>query len=46
MAELSVFYKVAVGVIEIAGSHHESLPSGDQDKITVNRASLRLGGRF
>lgn len=46
MGQASVEYKVSVGVLQLAASHHESLPEGSDAKIVVNRASLRLGGRF
>ena len=46
LGEASAFYKVSVGELTIAGSHHESIPEGSESKIVVNRASVRLGGRF
>lgn len=46
LGQASVHYKISVGVLELAGSHHESLPEGSDSKVVVNRASFRLGGRF
>lgn len=46
LGEASVFYRVAVGEISLGASHHESLRERSDEKIVVNRASFRLGGRF
>jgi len=46
LGEASVFYRISVGELSLAGSHHESLPEGSDPKVSVNRASVRLGGRF
>ena len=46
LGEARVFYQVSAGIVELAASHHESLPEGGDPKIVVDRASLRLGGRF
>ena len=45
----SAFYRISVGTIEIAGTHHETLGAGGaagSPIIKVNRFSLRLGGTF
>lgn len=44
--EASLFYRISVGELSIGANHHESVPEGSDAKIVVNRASVRLGGRF
>jgi hypothetical protein len=46
LAETGVHYRIAAGVIELGLSHHESIPEGAEEKVVVNRASVRVGGRF
>jgi hypothetical protein len=48
-AGANVFYRISVGTIELAGTHHEGLDAGSGSTapiVKVNRFSLRLGGTF
>lgn len=46
LGEASFFYQVQLGQLEIAASRHQSLPISGEAPVVVDRASLRLGGRF